>query len=317
MSPQQIAAMLIQTGIKDITSELDFKRCSHESFAHGGFGSIHHGALRDGQLVAIKCIEMLGQWGAWSPSDKHWKHAAHELYAWSKCDHPGIMKAIGFVFYKDAILLVSPWAQNGSLAHYLGSGSVCDKLRFCIELASSLEYLHGIGIVHGDVKAENIVVSDSGSTQLVDFGSATFIHGFTLCFTRTSRSLPFTIRFTAPEILDGINDKHTVETDIYALGMTLLQIATGEPPYAGKSDLAVLSHVFRNILPHRPDFDDIISDQPEKDKLWNLLIRCWEQDPKLRPTATEVKDALIEIKEMSIAQPECSWNSNRVIGRRA
>ncbi|KAF8756462.1 kinase-like protein [Rhizoctonia solani] len=237
------------------------------------------------------------------------QHAAHELYAWSKCDHPGVMKAIGFVLYKDAILLVSPWAQNGSLARCLGNGSACDKLRShmpygcyqCIELASSLEYLHGIGIVHGDVKAENIVVSDSGSTQLVDFGSATFIHGFTLCFTRTSRSLPFSIRFTAPEILDGINDKHTVETDIYALGMTILQIATGEPPYAGKSDRTVVSNVFRSILPHRPNFDDMISDQAEKDKLWNLLIRCWEQDPKLRPTAAEVKNALIEIKEASTA----------------
>ncbi|KDN47940.1 hypothetical protein RSAG8_03360, partial [Rhizoctonia solani AG-8 WAC10335] len=176
--------------------------------------------LKNGQLVAIKCIEMLGHsWGAWRTDGKHWKHAAHELYAWSKCDHPGVLKALGFALFEGFILLVSPWMQSGSLSDHLMRSKTCARLQFCLEIASTVEYLHGKGIVHGDLKADNILVSDAGHAQLVDFGSATLANYLTLCFTRTSRVLALSLRFAAPEILGGSSEHHTMESDVYALGM--------------------------------------------------------------------------------------------------
>ncbi|KAG8755889.1 hypothetical protein FRC11_005689 [Ceratobasidium sp. 423] len=124
---------------------------------------------------------------------------------------------------------------------------------------------------------------------MFDFGSATLASYLTLCFTRTSRQLPFSLRYAAPEILDGSSETHTTMGDVYALGMTILQIMTGEPPYAGKSDRVVITNVFRSLPPSRLTFDDVIDDEGVKDKLWNLFLRCWENDPSLRPTAAEVK----------------------------
>ncbi|CAE7148696.1 unnamed protein product [Rhizoctonia solani] len=234
--------------------------------------------MRNGQLVAIKCIEMFGNWGTWRPHGKHWKHAAHELYAWSKCDHPGVLKALGFALIEGFILLVSPWMRNGPLSNYS-----------CLEIAHTLEYIHHKGIVHGDLKAENVLVSDTGHTQLVDFGSATLTNYLSLCFTQTSRTHGLSLRFAAPEILDG--EPHTIESDVYALGM---QILTGELPYAGMSDQAAVASVFRQLNPPRPVFNGVISNQRANDKLWGLLLRCWNHDPESRPTAAEV---LIEIAE--------------------
>ncbi|CAE6511962.1 unnamed protein product [Rhizoctonia solani] len=224
MLPDQIASLLVEHGCKDITAEVDFKHCAQIPFAQGGFGLIHRGVLRNGQLVAIKCIEMLGYWGSWRPGGKHWKHAAHELYAWSKCDHPGVLKALGFALFEGFILLVSPWMQNGSLTGYLVQSKPCARLKFCLEIASTVEYLHSNGVVHGDIKADNILVSDAGHTQLVDFGSATLASYLTLCFTRTSHVLALSLRFAAPEILDGNSgdsEQHTIKSDVYALGMPL------------------------------------------------------------------------------------------------
>ncbi|KAG8710415.1 hypothetical protein FRC11_004533 [Ceratobasidium sp. 423] len=185
----------------------------------------------------------------------------------------------------------------------------------CIDLASAVEYLHDKGVIHGDIKAD-IPVSDSGDVQLADFGNANLVEHITLIFTRTSPLPAYRVRFTvcpppsntlitadswgnepkAPEILDDTIQQHTAESDIYALGM---QILTGKIPYAEDSDRRALANVYRGILPPRPKLDDILRSRGAEDKLWGLLKRCWENAPTLRPTATEVKQTLIEIKRES------------------
>ncbi|CUA77958.1 hypothetical protein RSOLAG22IIIB_12934 [Rhizoctonia solani] len=224
---------------------------------------------------------MLGHWGAWRSDEngKHWKHAAHELYASSKCNHPGVLNALGFALFEGYILLVSPWMRNGSLTNHLAHSKSSARLQFCLEIASTVEYLHDKGIVHGDLKADNILVSDAGRTLLVDFGSTTLTNIFTLCFTRTSCVLALSLRFAAPEVLNGSSQLHTTESDVYALGMvgrlwllffatiaegiftsgkTILQIMTGELPYAGMSDQVAVASIFRQLHPPRPHFNALI-----------------------------------------------------------
>ncbi|KAH7334682.1 kinase-like domain-containing protein [Rhizoctonia solani] len=235
-SPNQIASLLVQHGIKDITNELDLGRCSSKPFAYGGFGSIYRGELRDGTSVVIKRVGM---------------------------------------------------RENLELrgGHYL---------------AGTVEYLHDKGIVHGDIKGDNILVSDSGDLQLVDFGNATLVNYLTLCFTRTSPELGCSISgYKAPEILLEISETHTTESDIFSLGMTILQILTRELPYARKPDPVAIAKIVGGILPPRPMVDDILQNRHGKDYLWDLLLRCWERNPNHRPTATEVKQTLIAIRRGS------------------
>ncbi|KAJ1305992.1 hypothetical protein OPQ81_010707 [Rhizoctonia solani] len=78
---------------------------------------------------------------------------------------------------------------------------------------------------------------------------------------------------------------------------TILQILTGNLPYAGKPDAIAVVKVVLKVSPDRPTFDAVLRNQCAKDTLWNLLLRCWEYDPNCRPTATEVKQALMRIEQ--------------------
>ncbi|CUA71653.1 hypothetical protein RSOLAG22IIIB_04698 [Rhizoctonia solani] len=191
--------------------------------------------------------------------------------------------------------------QNGSLFDHLVRKDSCNKFKFCIDLVETVEYLHGKGIIHGDIKGDNILISDNREVQLTDFGSATLTEYHTLLFTWTSPQFACSVRFTAPEILDESSKKHTIKSDIYALGMTILQILTGKLPYADDSDMRVLANVFRKVPPPRPRFDCIVGSEYIKAKLWRLLLRCWKHNPNSRPTATQVKQVLMEINRESTA----------------
>ncbi|KAG8732057.1 hypothetical protein FRC11_000870, partial [Ceratobasidium sp. 423] len=174
-----------------------------------------------------------------------------------------------------------------------------------VELASALVYLHDKGIVHGDIKVvstqqlktesmnksqvqDNIMISDDAHVQLGDFGSAILLNHFPLTFTQTG--FKGTLRFIAPELLDARSDKHTVKSDIYALGMTILQIITGTLPFADKPDYQIpIEVVMKRSIPDRPTFYGILLGETAKDELWHLLTRCWNYEPESRPTAVEVK----------------------------
>ncbi|CAE6375658.1 unnamed protein product [Rhizoctonia solani] len=294
----EVVDCLVRHNCKDITLELDLPLCSTSSFSQGGFSAIYKGYLRSGKAVAIKCIEVSGDWGSWNPKEKSLKHTAHEIYVWSQCDHPSVLRMLGFVSFGGHLLLISPWMKNGSLKDFVARNPQSNRIRLCVELATVLAYLHARGIVHGDIKAENVLVSDDGHAQLGDFGSAILSRYSSVHFTATG--FKGTTRFMAPELLLGISEEQTVETDIYALGMTIFQIMTGTPPYADIPEIIIPAEVLvkRNI-PIRPSFYGILYGESPKDKLWCLLTSCWDHAPESRPTAIEVKEALVELEEFT------------------
>ncbi|KAG8751790.1 hypothetical protein FRC11_008999 [Ceratobasidium sp. 423] len=253
-------------------------------FTQGGYGAIYLGTLSDGLMVAIKCIEAIGHWCEWRPEENG-----------LKCDHPGILKAIGFARIGGHILLVSPWMKNGPLMGYITHHSWINQLRLSIELVVVVEHLHSQGIVNGDIKPDNILVSDDGHIRLKDFGSAVFLCPRTLCFTKTC--VKGTLRFMSPEILGGTSNQCSTQSDVYAIGMTILQIIPGELPYANKNDFQVWAAVVNeNSLPTRPDLHKCLGIRSEDadNALWDLLRRYWNPDPDDRPGATEIKEVLME-----------------------
>ncbi|CAE6469036.1 unnamed protein product [Rhizoctonia solani] len=303
MSLDEVVTCLLQYGCRDITQELELKSCGQYPFTRGGYGIIYQGTLSNGMDVALKCIEAspAGHWGEWKPTEKGLKHTAHELYVWTKCDHPSILKVIGFARIGGYMLLVSPWMKNGSLMEHVAHCPGTNRLWLSIELAAAIEYLHLQNMVHGDIKPDNIVISDNGHVQLTDFGSAMFLQFSTLCFTQTSHTKG-TLRYMAPELLIGASDHHSTQTDVYALGLTILHIMSGKLPYSDKSDFQVWAEVvMRKSLPTRPNFHKCpgVQSGDGDEKLWSLLVQCWSHNPDDRPTAAKVKDVLMEIHRSS------------------
>ncbi|KAJ1301969.1 hypothetical protein OPQ81_000806 [Rhizoctonia solani] len=147
----------------------------------------------------------------------------------------------------------------------------------CAQISRGLAYLHEIGVVHGDIKGANVLVLNDGTPVLTDFGNSLF-SGSGLDFTITTQANNLTIRWAAPELL-GETGERSKEADVYALGMTILELITGRLPYDGKSDLAIVSLVHQRKYPERPE-DLIPTQSQDGDRLWELLLACWAYEPK-------------------------------------
>ncbi|KAG8724897.1 hypothetical protein FRC09_012309 [Ceratobasidium sp. 395] len=144
---------------------------------------------------------------------------ARELYTWSKCNHRNVANLLGLAEFREQIVMVSAWMENGDLRTYVNKYPTVDRLQLCTQVAEGLAYLHSIGIIHGDLKGPNVLISKDGVATVIDFGNA-ILEESALEFTDEATSQKISLRWTAPEILRG--SKHSAQADVYALGMTIL-----------------------------------------------------------------------------------------------
>ncbi|KAG8724899.1 hypothetical protein FRC09_012311 [Ceratobasidium sp. 395] len=299
MSISDIITSLGQHGCRDLSQQLDISSCSIRPIARGGFSDIYFGKLYDGTPVAIKTIFMLNDdqdqehedlKASWSTLHIYMaliacpQRTARELHTWSKCNHPNVANLLGLAEFREQIAMVSVWMENGDLRSYVNKYPNVDRIKLCTQVADGLAYLHSTGIIHGDLKGPNVLISKDGVATLIDFGNAV-LEESTLQLTDTGTNQKISIRWTAPEVLEG--GKQSTNADLYSLGMEAL---TGKVPYSGKkNEIAVTSAVCKKEYPARPQ-ECIPTNSGWGDALWYLLMRCWNPVPEQRPRASEVRD---------------------------
>ncbi|KAF8593909.1 kinase-like protein [Ceratobasidium sp. AG-I] len=219
------------------------------------------------------------------------QNAARELHTWSKCQHPNVLKLLGLVQFRNQIGMVAEWMGNGNLPAYILKHPDANRHQLCVQVCNGLSYLHEIGVIHGDLKGLNVLVSNNGTAMLADFGNA-IMQERTLQFTASTAKSNFanTSFRKAPELIDG-SGIYSVAADVYALGMvgtSLYETVTGQVPYAGKTDHAVYFAVaVKKEPPVRPE-EYIPSNNLRGEALWSLLLNCWAYEPKDRPSAATV-----------------------------
>ncbi|QRV98462.1 Serine/threonine-protein kinase [Ceratobasidium sp. AG-Ba] len=300
MSTTEVILHLGDHGCQDLSDQLDVASCSNYPLSSGGFGDIYYGMLRDNTPVAIKTMRIYV--GISDDSRKSLKHAARELYVWSKCRHPNVLPLLGLVVYRDQVGMISKWVGHGNLPTYIAQNPGLNRFTISAKIAFGLAYLHEQEIVHGDLKGLNVLINDNGEPMLTDFGNAV-IQDCTLNFTTTTRNVSISPRWAAPELLDDRESTHSPEADVYALGMddtkTVLEAFTGQVPYAGKSDHRVMILVtVSKEAPPRPETDIPTGDR-QADALWSILLDCWKDEPTERPWADLVAARIESLQELS------------------
>jgi serine/threonine-protein kinase len=182
-----------------------------------------------------------------------------EARAASKLEHPHILQVTAFGEVDDLTYMIMPVMTGGTLAAHLerlhAPLPFAQIRTYLDQLASALDYAHQRGIVHRDVKPSNVLMDEQGRLSLTDFGIARLfdagIAGLTTDrlaeLTRTGQVLG-TPYYMAPEQITG--DTVGPAADIYALGVMLYQMVTGQIPFRGDSLLAVaLQHVQEEPCP--------------------------------------------------------------------
>lgn len=248
-----------------------------------------------------------------------------EIQLAAQLQHPQIVpvlaagEAAGMPFY------TMPFVEGESLRTRLrrdGALPIRDTVRILSDVAKALEYAHERGIVHRDIKPDNVLISRS-SAAVTDFGIAKALaaskvqgpspsSGGTLTLIGTSLGTP---TYMAPEQAAGDpNTDH--RADIYALGCMAYELLAGQPPFHGLSP----HQLFAAHIAERPA--SLASRQPNvPPPLAALVMRCLEKDPAARPqTADEVLEALESVGTASGAvatAPAAARADNKRARRRA
>jgi len=245
----------------------------------GGMGAVYEAIdNRDGGRVAVK---LLHPWlAAEDPSFRD--RFEREAHIAALLRSPYSVRLLDFGVVDGTYFLVMEYVEGTNVGKELEKGPLepVRALRIAIDVARALEEASARGVVHRDIKPDNIMLTTDGRVKLTDFGIARQEGGTGL--TSAGRFVG-TPEYAAPEQAVGDADHRS---DIYSLGATLYCMLTGQPPFHGATVWELLREHQTAQLSMEP-----LAQLP--DTIGNPLRRCMEKDPRDRyQTATELAGAL-------------------------
>ncbi|GAT99211.1 hypothetical protein CL6EHI_001630 [Entamoeba histolytica] len=281
-------------GETEISTRLDPDEIKEEKkIGEGSFGVVYVGEFR-GNKVAIKKMKQVEE-----NEDKK-KEFEKEVAMLDKFRNEYIIQFYGAVFIPNKICMVTEYAKYGSIQDIMNKRKITEiskkiRIKFMIDGAKGISYLHSNGILHRDIKPDNflVVLLDDNievNCKLTDFGSARNINMMMTNMTFT-KGIGSPI-YMAPEVLN--HQHYKMPSDIYSFSITMLQIITWQDPFP-KSEFKFPWKIAEFISTgKRPN---IIQEVEEDIK--EIIEKSWQQEPKERITIDEIVRMLdgIENKE--------------------
>lgn len=247
-----------------------------ELLGEGGMGRVYRAVREtDGETVALKVIKR-----RLAADEALRRRFLHEARAAAEVDHKHLIGVLDAGESEGQVWMAMPFCPGRSLEQRIRDGGklgVTDTLRVVAEVGSGLDALHQRQLVHRDVKSSNIMLTESGSAALTDFGLA---KGSDYTALTAPGQVVGTLDYLAPEMIRG--EPAGPASDIYALGCVAFECLAGDPPFAGKSmfevGMAILDEDPPDPCAQRPDLPPAFG---------NAVLVALAKDPANRPpTAT-------------------------------
>ena len=192
-----------------------------------------------------------------------------------------------------SLALVMDYVSGGSLRNRLASAGTlppAEATGLLAQVAAALTQAHELGVVHRDVKPDNILLQEADGrheVRLTDFGIARVLDAAGLT---TPQAIVGTPHYMAPEAIHGEAEP---ASDVYSVGIVLYELMTGTPPYGGEPLAVLRKHL--EETPERPAGLPL--------PVWALIEWCLEKDPARRPGAAELGDALRDLARQTAGVP--------------
>ncbi|KAL5786605.1 hypothetical protein ACOSQ2_008997 [Xanthoceras sorbifolium] len=248
----------------------------------GAFGRVYMGMnLDSGELLAVKQVLIAANGASKEKAQAHVKELEEEVKLLKDLSHQNIVRYLGTVREEESLNILLEFVPGGSISSLLGKfGSFPEAVvrAYTKQLLLGLEYLHNNGIMHRDIKGANILVDNKGCIKLADFGaSKQVVELATISGAKSMKGTPY---WMAPEVI--LQTGHSCSADIWSVGCTVIEMATGKPPWSQQyQEVAALFYI--GTTKSHPPIPDHLSVEAK-----DFLLKCLQREPNLRPTASEL-----------------------------
>ncbi|BFG33524.1 hypothetical protein CerSpe_197980 [Prunus speciosa] len=285
-----------------------------EELGRGGFATVFKGVLGadKGKCVAVKRLDSMVK-------ESEWEFKA-EMSAISKTNHRNLVQLLGYCNEREHRMLVYEFMSNGSLAGFLFGESRPNwyqRREIALGIARGLLYLHeecNSQIIHCDIKPQNILLDDSFTARISDFGLAKLLK---MNQTHTTTRMRGTRGYLAPEWFK--NMPITGKVDVYSYGIMLLEIICCRRKFeeeAEDKDQMVLADWAYDCYEQKKvhlllqNDDEAMEDIKKLEKYVMIAMWCIQEDPSLRPTAKKLTMMLEGTVEVSVPPDPSSFTSS-------
>ncbi|KAE9554436.1 hypothetical protein FO519_002364 [Halicephalobus sp. NKZ332] len=241
---------------------------------HGSFGAVYFALdLDSNENVAIKKMSFSGK-----QATERWADIVKEVGFLKKIRHPHIVEYRACYLKDQTCWLVMEYCVGSAsdiVEVHKGPIYETEIAAICQQALAGLAYIHEIHRIHRDVKAGNILLTDSGIVKLADLGSVS-----AKCPAQSFVGTPY---WMAPEVILAMDEGHYDQrADIWSFGITCIELAERKPPFFNMNTMSALYHIAQNDPPKLQPVSPNGDLAPWSDKFTNFVEQCLRKDPEQR-----------------------------------
>uniref|UniRef100_A0A669CQG1 non-specific serine/threonine protein kinase n=1 Tax=Oreochromis niloticus TaxID=8128 RepID=A0A669CQG1_ORENI len=251
-------------------AELFFKEDPEKLFSdlreigHGSFGAVYFARdVRTNEVVAIKKMSYSGK-----QSNEKWQDIIKEVKFLQRIRHPNSIEYKGCYLREHTAWVILSWLVHKKPLQEVEIAAITHGA------LQGLAYLHSHNMIHRDVKAGNILLTEPGQVKLADFGSASIAS--------PANSFVGTPYWMAPEVILAMDEgQYDGKVDVWSLGITCIELAERKPPLFNMNAMSALYHIAQNESP-------TLQSSEWSEDFRNFIDSCLQKIPQDRPHSDDM-----------------------------